>query len=127
MTDQQSRLGQETIGFSHYFGGKPQKPSREAGMTRNRESLTRSPVSIHTAADRHQATDAQWEQIVVELRECRDKPEDLLDEFAIARYLSGEGCPTEREQIQQAIGQSPVLAECILLAQQSLGDAESAA
>jgi hypothetical protein len=96
-------------------------------MTQSHKSQEHPPVSIHTPADPHPATDAQWEQIVLELRDCRDSAVDGLDDLAIARYLSGECSAGEREQIEQAIGESPDLADRIVLAQRSLSDIESAA
>ena len=43
-------------------------------MTQDHKSQNRPPVSTHTPADPHPATDAQWEQIVLELRDCRNRP-----------------------------------------------------
>ena len=91
------------------------------------KSQEHPPVSIRTAADPHLTADAKWEQIIMELRACSDMRADGWDDLAVARYLSGECSASELEQIEQAIGQSPGLGACIVLAQQSLGDIESAA
>jgi hypothetical protein len=103
------------------------KPGKEAGMTENYNRQEQTPVSIHVQSDPRPATDTQWEQIVLELRDCGNSAIDVLDDLAIARYLSGECSASERDQIEQAICESPDLADCIVLAQRSLGDIESAA
>jgi hypothetical protein len=83
---------------------------------------------IHTAASAPRDTiDAQWEQLILELRAMGGKQSMACDEFAIARFLSGECSENERLQILETIRQSPELMECIALAQEALGPLESAA
>lgn len=97
-------------------------------MSQNQDSERRAAIASSTAKnDRHETADPQWEQLVLELRaSCNNAPEDL-DEIAVARYLSGECSEQERREIEQIIGQSSDLTDCVALAQEVLKEKEAAA
>jgi hypothetical protein len=97
-------------------------------MSRNDCSQSDAKDTPDTARDNsHQTADPQWEQMVSELRACCNSPSEDLDEMAIARYLSGECSDKERKDIEQAIGRSPDLTDCVVLAREVLDDMEPAA
>jgi hypothetical protein len=97
-------------------------------MSRNQD-LEYQAASALTAAktDQGESVDPRWEQLLLELSESSSDCPSNLDEIAIARYLSGECSNEERREIEQVIGQSSVLAECVSLAQEVLDAREAAA
>ena len=89
--------------------------SRNESDQRNVAADTEAP-----AADQNEMANPQWEQLVSELLACRDSRKEDFDEMVIARYLSGKCSDEERREVEQTIGQSSDLSDCIALAPEVL-------
>ena len=80
-----------------------------------------------TGDSSHSGVNPHWEQMVLEIRECCDKPAHDSDEMAIARYLAGDCAESERKELEQTVAPSLDLSDCLVLARNVLQDHEPAA